>query len=261
MTLKQKVESCRDFTQKTLHDGTSTEILSAKKQMLERTKHLQELHNSSPLAPVTKPSTTIFYQMDKIEEVVRSLGVVVDLQQCSIVDTPAKIHVGKSASVEVILKDTKGQPIHNASKAITAKVTLSFIDDDNLTPIVVELQNGKYSVIFTPKRYRNHNVSIQINGNHITGSPVELELDSLVEIDKPYYNKYATVPDNKAWSSYESSVSTSVTHEKPVQTTSEVLSPKLKSHSRSSTTFETRQYSTPHLYQPSSSKSKRFSYS
>ena len=61
MTLKQKVESCRDFTQKTLHDGTSTEIMSAKKQMLERTTHLQELHRSSPLAPVTEPSTTIYF--------------------------------------------------------------------------------------------------------------------------------------------------------------------------------------------------------
>ena len=69
MTLKQKVETCHDFTQKTLRNGTSTEIISAKKQMLERTKHLQELHNSSSLAPVTKPSTTIFYQLDKIKEV------------------------------------------------------------------------------------------------------------------------------------------------------------------------------------------------
>ena len=31
MTLKQKIESCRDFTQKTLHDGISIEIMSAKK--------------------------------------------------------------------------------------------------------------------------------------------------------------------------------------------------------------------------------------
>ena len=35
MTLKQKVESCCDFTQKMLRDGTNAEIMSAKKQMLE----------------------------------------------------------------------------------------------------------------------------------------------------------------------------------------------------------------------------------
>ena len=86
VTLKEKIKSCHDFTQKTLHDGTSTEIMSAKKQMLERTKHLQELHGNSPMAPVTEPSTTVFYQMDKIKEVVNSLGVVIDLQQSSIKD-------------------------------------------------------------------------------------------------------------------------------------------------------------------------------
>ena len=92
MTLKQKVESCHDFTQKTLRDGTSTEIISAKKQMLERTTYLQELRNSSSLAPVTKPSTTIFYQMDKLKEVVENLGVVIDLQQCCIEDIPINIY-------------------------------------------------------------------------------------------------------------------------------------------------------------------------
>ena len=175
MTLKQKVENCRDFTQKTLRNGTSAEIMSARKQMLERTTHLQKLHNSSPLAPVTKPSTTIFYQMDKIKEVVENLGVVIDLQQCCIEDIPARIFVDDSVSIKVVLKDTKGQPICNASKAITAKVTLSFVDDNSAIPVVEELQNGEYSVIFTPRRYRNHIVSIQINSIHISESPFEIE--------------------------------------------------------------------------------------
>ena len=225
MTLKQKVESCRDFTQKTLRDGTSTEIMSAKKQMFERTKHLQELHNSSPLAPVTKPSTTIFYQMDKIKEVMRSLGVVVDLQQCSIEDIPASIYVGEPASVEVILKDTKGQPICNASKAITAKVTFSLISF--VTPIVLDMENGKYSVTFTPTTFTNHIVSIQVNGSHISGSPVELKINvkhSLINSDlynRVSYGKTATMSDT--FLSYTSKSS--------------------KQHSRSSMTSETKHHS------------------
>ena len=122
--------------------------MSAKKQMIERTKHLQELHNGSPLAPVTKLSTTVYYQMDKIKQVVASLGVVIDLQQCCIEDIPAKIYKRESASITVILKDTKGQLIHNARDAITAKVFISPPDDDkSITPIVIESESGKYSVI------------------------------------------------------------------------------------------------------------------
>ena len=176
VTLKEKIKSCHDFTQKTLRDGTSTEIISAKKQMLERTKHLQELHSNSPMAPVTKPSTTVFYQMDKIKEIINSLGVVIDLQQSGIKDIPEKIYVdiGDSISTAVVLKDTKGQPVCGASNAITAEVTL---DDNPVTSTVLESGDGKYSVTFTPTRYRNHTVSVKVNGYHISDSPTELKID------------------------------------------------------------------------------------
>ena len=102
---------------------------------------------------------------------------MIDLQQSCIEDTPANIAINKSATLGVVLKDTKGQPISNASAAITAKVTLSSIDDDSLvTPIVLESGNGKYSVTFTPWRYIDHIVSVQVNGNHVNDSPVKLEV-------------------------------------------------------------------------------------
>ena len=175
VTLKEKIKSCNDFMQKTLHNGTSTEIVSAKKQMLERTKHLQDLHSSSPMAPVTKPSTTVLYQMDKIKEVVNSLGVVIDLQQSSLNDAPEKIYVGDAVCIKAVLKDTRGQPVCSASKAITAEVT---VDNNPVTSQVLESGYGKYSMTFTPTRYKNHIVSIKVNGHHISGSPTELQIDS-----------------------------------------------------------------------------------
>ena len=139
MILKQKIESCHDFTQKTLRAGTGTEVMSAKKQMIERTKHLQELHNSSPLAPVTKPSTTVYYQMDKMKETVANLGIVIDLNQSCIEDLPKCICVHKPVSIQVVLKGTKGQPICHAIKAITAQVTLSSVNGSLVTSFVLEL--------------------------------------------------------------------------------------------------------------------------
>ena len=141
----------------------------------------------------------------------------------------------------------------NACKAITAKVTLSPIDlEDSLgTPIVLESENGKYSVLFTPKRYRNHVLSIQINGNHITGSPAELEID-VKNICKPSYYEAA-----KEWSS--KAPYTTVTNDKPFSTTSN-----MPPWSRSRSTVlpsEIKHYYSPHSFQPSASKPKRFSYS
>ena len=88
------------------------------------------------MAPVTEPSTTVFYQMDKIKEAVNNLGVVIDLQQCSIEDIPEKTFVDDLVHIGVVLKNTKGQPICNASKAITAKVTLVIFDDKSVRPVV-----------------------------------------------------------------------------------------------------------------------------
>ena len=51
------------------------------------------------MAPVTKPSTALLYQMDKIREVVNCLGVVIYLQQSSIKVTLEKIYVDTGDAV------------------------------------------------------------------------------------------------------------------------------------------------------------------
>ena len=235
VTLKEKIKSCHDFTQKTINDGTSTEIMAAKKQMLERTKHLQKLHGSSPMSPVTKPSTTVFYQMDKIKEVVSSFGVIIDLQQSSIKDIPEKIYVDDSVSIGVVLKNTKGQPTCGATKAITPEVTpAALTDNDQVISIVLESGDGKYSVHFTPKRYRNHIVSIKVNGHHISDSPTELKLDvkpKEVLPSVPSYSKATTLTSNYLLPSGM-----------PIETA------RYDRHSRSSaslTSLKTSSYSTP----------------
>ena len=237
VTLKEKIKSCHDFTQKTINDGTSTEIMAAKKQMLERTKHLQKLHGSSPMSPVTKPSTTVFYQMDIIKEVVSSLGVVIDLQQSSVKDIPEKIYVDDSVSIGVVLKNTKGQPICGATKAITSEVTpAALTDNDQVISIVLESGDGKYSVHFTPKRYRNHIVSIKVNGHHISDSPTELKLNvkpKEVLPSVPSYSKATSLTSN-----YLLATASLV----PIETA------RYDRHSRSSTSLtslKTSSYSTP----------------
>ena len=56
--LKRNTEECRDFTSNTLYNGTNSEVMSARKQMLERTKHLKETHDDSQLCPVSKQFAT-----------------------------------------------------------------------------------------------------------------------------------------------------------------------------------------------------------
>ena len=176
--LKEKVKNCRDFTRDTLRNGANCDVMSARKQMLERTKHLQELHEDCQLIPVTKPSTTAFYQLDAIQEQITSFGAFVDLINCSIGDVPKTIDTYKMVTIKVILKDTKGQGLCNVGDLINAQVSCCTTTNELITSTVNELGNGEYYVSFLPMVTNTHVVSIQINGEHIANSPIELSLDS-----------------------------------------------------------------------------------
>ena len=162
--LKQNVEKCQDFTNNTLHNGTNSEVMSARKQMLERTKHLKELHNGYQLFPVTKPNKTVCYYLGKINKEIEQVATFVDLHQCCIEDVPLNVYKDQPITLKVILKDS------NKDNSFTAEVTTPAMN--NLIPSVKKLGDGKYSVSFTPVALGNHVVSIQINGMHISKSPI-----------------------------------------------------------------------------------------
>jgi len=170
--LKQKIEQCRDFTRDALQNGTSSEVMSARKQVLERTKILQELHDSSPLSPVTKSTSIPFYQLDSIKEEIRRVGTFVDLHQCSVEEIPKLVHRSEKVTLKVILKDTKGQNICNAKSLITAQITTDSPSVD-ITPAVNDLGNGEYSVSFVPLEDGDYVVHVKLRGAHISKSPVQ----------------------------------------------------------------------------------------
>ena len=172
-TLKKNTEKCRDIASNILHNGTNSEIMSARKQMLERTKHLKGLHNGTQLSPVTKSTKTVSYSLDKINAEIMQIA---NLQQCCIEDVPSNIYVNETSTVNFFLKDAKGQPICNAASIVTAEVTTA-AKNDHVTSSVKELGNGKYSMKFTPIAPEHYVISIQINKIHISKSPASIACD------------------------------------------------------------------------------------
>jgi len=181
-TLKQKIEQCRDFTIDTLENGTNSEVMSAKKQMLERTKMLKELHNGSSLSPVSTPSSVPFFQLDSIT--IMQIGNFVDLNHSSIVETQKHAYKSEKVTFKVIMKDTKGQQIINAKNLITAKVKTG---DSNVNQVILidELGNGEYSLSFVPQNSGKYIVHVQIKGYHIANSPYHFNILSLMSVSAP----------------------------------------------------------------------------
>jgi len=170
--LKEKVWSCHDFTRDTLQNGTNCEIMSARKQMLERTKHLQELHEDCQLTPVTKPSTTIFYQVDSIQEKITNFGAFIDLVNCSIEGIPETFDMYQTVTITLTLRNVKGQGLCNITDLINAQVSCS--SSLPIRTTIKEVGDGEYSVSFFVMRVEKHVISIQVNGEHIANSPIEM---------------------------------------------------------------------------------------
>ena len=84
------------------------------------------------------------------------------------------------ATLNVILKNTKGQPICNAANIFMVGVTSAGTNE--VATSVKELENGKYSVSFTPVALVQHVVSVQINGMHITNNPTKIKSKKHTEI-------------------------------------------------------------------------------
>jgi len=174
-TLKHKIEQCRDFTRDTLQNGTNSEIMSARKQMLERTKILCDLHSSSSLSPVTTPSSVPFCSLDTLEEEIKQVGTFVDLRHCSIGEMPKDAWTDETVTSKVIIKDTKGRGICKAKSLIAAKVMTGDINVSQAISID-EKGDGEYSLQFVPQCNEFHVIHVQIKGVHISNSPCHVKV-------------------------------------------------------------------------------------
>ena len=164
MTLKKKLECCRDFTQDTLQNGTNSEVMSARKQMLARTKQLQKVHKSLPLSPVRKPTTVEYYQLDKIKEGINSVGVIVDCQLSSVQSVKEE---GKGNVATVVVKDISGQLLSDAADFISAQA----VPEDSIKATVDSIGGGSYMVSLHSKQSGDHTVTISVAGQNISFSP------------------------------------------------------------------------------------------
>ena len=175
-TLKENIKQCHEFTRNTLQHGTNSEIMSARKQMLARTKLLKKHHDNSQLSPVTKPTKTVSYYLGKITTEIERVSCFVDLQQCRIEDLPSSVHAKETVTLNLILEDTKGKPICNAANTLTVEIATPPLAT-NVTPSVEELGDGKYSISFTPAACGDYVISIHVNGMHVSNSPAKIWCD------------------------------------------------------------------------------------
>ena len=164
-TLKERLESCRNFTKDTLLNGTNSEIMSSRKQMLERSKHLQEVHKSLPLTPVRKPTIVESYQLEKIKKDIEKVGVFIDtLGSC--VQSVEKQKDSKVVTT-ILVKGTKGQQL----SGVASSIAVCAEPNNSIAAVIEQVSQGKYTVSLSTKQPGKYLVYISVGGMNISGSP------------------------------------------------------------------------------------------
>ncbi|XP_065910235.1 uncharacterized protein [Dysidea avara] len=79
----------------------------------------------------------------------------------------------KEASLVVTLKNSDCRPILNGAEVVSVSVKTKY-NSEVATKAINELDNGIYSVGFIPTVYGDHTIYIQVNGEHIPGSPYKI---------------------------------------------------------------------------------------
>ena len=169
-----RLKSCRDFVQETLRTGSEGEILAMKKPVTEQVKEMGAEFKPESLVPGEKADMKFIHSQTELTRACQQFGMVWAHSVC-----PAKCHttgpgtkvamVGERATATLHAMDQKGRECRDP-----VEVTCEVVSSDGSSRVRGEVRrNGesKYEISYCPQRRGRHQLHIQVEGTHISGSP------------------------------------------------------------------------------------------
>eukprot|EP00616_Rhizochromulina_sp_CCMP1243_P018441 CAMPEP_0118972062 /NCGR_PEP_ID=MMETSP1173-20130426/8495_1 /TAXON_ID=1034831 /ORGANISM="Rhizochromulina marina cf, Strain CCMP1243" /LENGTH=591 /DNA_ID=CAMNT_0006921569 /DNA_START=56 /DNA_END=1831 /DNA_ORIENTATION=- len=182
------VRSSCDFTRRILTEGTASEVLATKAQILRQLSTLssKELNEKLPV----DSSLYFLANTQAFAEIVETFATVTVSSSfpplCQVIgDGVSEATVGKPASFTIITFDTQGEKRDAGGDIISVKVehpnqepssaTATF--DEHMSLSIEDNANGTYFVQFTPTIASNHAfIHVSIQSTPISNSPFSLEV-------------------------------------------------------------------------------------
>ena len=194
--LRKSADAFQDFLRKREESISSIEALverstgadlvrtSTKETIDELFEGLQE-QQDIPSTTERKVNSKVFVKNEAVSTVLEESVIgrleqsLTEAKQC-FVDDFRSATAGLAKEIEVITKNSKGEQYYCAGDYITVQL-ISVNEDLNINCIaeeakIVDWQNGRYTVSFTPSESGQHLLSVQVNGENITKfPPVEIK--------------------------------------------------------------------------------------
>ena len=163
-----------DFWQDILLRKKSVEILQAHHALIGRCRGLLQAEKLNIYKPLHVKYEINNEYVEKVTSAVPAVGRVVivttDPLQ-SVAEGPGlqEVNLGSEATFKITTKDSDGNKFYDENDQIQVKVQSP--SGEELTHLISTDKDGEYSVTYTPDCLGQHEVTVMVNGQPLTGSP------------------------------------------------------------------------------------------
>ena len=183
-TILAQLDSCLHFMRESIKAGNESDVLTMKTNTVHQVKEL-----TTPFRPDTlKPNTEadmVFKALAHLTAMCRSYGQVF----ASGSPDPSKCHItGKGLEVAVVgAKSTailhavsyEGKPCEEPIKSLECELVSEITG--TRASCSVERRQNQYKISYKPTTKGRHQLHIKVKGQHVTGSPLSVAVNSPVE--------------------------------------------------------------------------------
>ncbi|XP_065886629.1 E3 ubiquitin-protein ligase TRIM71-like [Dysidea avara] len=180
--LQARLESVKDLNN-VVKGSSSQEILSMKKQVTEDVEKLTGSYNKLNAEPVelvdmqfvpTKKYESFFLQFAHLPKDKAQL-------LSTKAEVPKWVNSEQLSIFDVVTRDHNDNPAKPGSTVTVLAEPGTYV----VTAAVKDNQDGSYTVCFVASNSQEVNLSVTIDGHHITGSPFSVQVRQYSALDKP----------------------------------------------------------------------------
>ena len=168
-TVLKQLKGCEEFVKQSLKVGSQQQILREKQNMVQVMTKVNQDVNPVVFQPIEKANIT-FTSNQTLVDKYEGIGEFKSKTFGKSVLVKNACYIGKKSTITLNLQTQDGSPFSVPLSLISCE--LSSADDSQLISCDInETQSGNYDISFTPRNRGIHQLTIQLGGVNVPGSP------------------------------------------------------------------------------------------
>ena len=176
-----QLSSCVEFVEESLRTGTHEEVLSLKKQVVERAEQMTRDFN--PTQFQLKPEPTFLFTHEELAPVCKSFGVTsltpLCIPQCYATGPGLKAAtVNRETGFSVYTVTEGGEKCEDPNAVVTGELVS---EDGRVMKCQVSKEENRYELRYKPQHKGQFQLHVKVNGSHSKDSPFQVLVVQLAQ--------------------------------------------------------------------------------